>query len=441
MRIIACGDALFSARNLARRLPRSLVETLAGADAVFANAEFCCPARTTSPAPRRFSTAVKPEVLDEFVDLNIRLVSFANNHTGDFGAQGVIDTIEAAEERGILSSGIGRSLDEARAAQFLDLPEGRVSLISAGTTRATEFAASPAGRGVPARPGLNPLRWSRSYVLPDAEFEQLRHIDDLLGTAASRQEVARIELMKHGGPDKFAFGSVFEGALQIERGTTAHVRYQMNETDARAILDNVRDAANRSEHVLLSLHAHEGLNDNWYSPEPAAFIEDFARRAVDAGATAVLGHGPHMLRGIEIYKGRPIFYSLGSLLMEFEGAETRMTPEMYEAFGFTRDSLPSQLHMSRVHDADGNRVGFYADPRFAQSCIAICDFEEGETRIKLVPIDLGLDRPRPSERGLPGLASPEFGREIGEAMSRMSAPYGTRITYDEVDGTLTVAVA
>jgi poly-gamma-glutamate synthesis protein (capsule biosynthesis protein) len=53
----------------------------------------------------------------------------------------------------------------------------------------------------------------------------------------------------------------------------------------------------------MSLHTHEGTDENWYSPRAAPFIEDFARKAIDAGASAVLGHGAHMLRGVEIYKG------------------------------------------------------------------------------------------------------------------------------------------
>ncbi len=45
------------------------------------------------------------------------------------------------------------------------------------------------------------------------------------------------------------------------------------------------------------------------------FLETFSRRCVDAGADAVIGHGPHELRGIEIYHGAPIFYSLGNFLL------------------------------------------------------------------------------------------------------------------------------
>jgi len=440
MRVVACGDALFSSRNLARRMERKLVATLTEADAAFANAEFCCPRPDTPPAPRRFTTAVRPELLDEFVDLNIRLVSFANNHTGDFGPRGVVDTLEAAEARGLLAGGIGRSLYEARAARFLDTPNGRLGFVAAGATRAADFTASAPGAGIAARPGLNPLRFGRAYVLPDAEFKQLQHIDEMLGTAASRREVMAVEVMKDPGPDRFAFGSVFEGSLQIERGDRAHVRYFMNEGDARAILDNIRDAANRSDCVLFSLHTHEGTDDNWYSPRAASFVEDFARRAIDAGAHAVVGHGAHMLRGVEVYNGRPIFYNLNSLLMEFEAGEQRMTPEMYEGFGLTRDALPSQMHMSRVEDASGKKIGFYSHPKFSRGCMAVCDFEGGAVTAKLVPLDLDLNRERPAERGVPKLASPDVGREIARDLTRMSEYYGTTLTYDERDGTIAIAI-
>jgi len=441
MRVVACGDALFSSRNLAKRLERKLVDELQRADAGFANAEFCCPRPDTPPAPRRFTTAVRPDVLDELADLNIRLVSFANNHTGDFGPQGVIDTLEAAETRGLIPGGIGRSLYEARAARFLDTPQGRIGLVAASTTRAADFTASAPGSGIAPRPGLNPLRFGRAYVLPDREFEQLRQIDEVLGTAASRREVAAVEVMKDTGADKFNFGSVFEGSLTIERGDRAHVRYFMNERDCEAILANVRDAANRADCVLVSLHTHEGVNENWYAPRAASFVEDFARTAIDAGGSAVIGHGAHMLRGIEIYKGRPIFYNLGSLLMEFEAGEQRMTPEMYEGFGFGVDALPSQMHMSRVQDASGKRIGFYSDTKFSKGCIALCDFAGDEVDVKLVPLDLDLNRARPAARGLPAIASPALGREIARDMARMSEPYGTRFHYDEADGTIAVSAA
>ena len=439
MRVVACGDALFSSGNLAKRLEPSILATLAAGEATFANAEFICPAPGTPPMPRKYITAVPPRALDELQSLRVNLLSFANNHTADFGPQGVVDTILACEARGLLYSGMGRSLFEARAARFLDTPKGRIAIISAGTTRADTMLASAPGHGLAARPGLNPLRFGRAYVLPDREYAQLQAIDELLGTAAARREVAAVEVAPPMPEGRFAFGSFFEGSLQIERGDKAGVRYFVNEKDAAAILDNIRDAANRADCVLFSLHCHEGTEENWYSPRAAAFIEDFAHRAIEAGAHAFLGHGPHMLRGIAFHRGRPIFYSLGSLLMEFESGEQCMSPEMYEGYGFNQASLPSHLHRSRVADETGRKIGFYADHRFSRSVIATCDVEADGIRVSLLPIDLDLNRDRPHERGVPYPASPAVAREIAAEMQAMSAGYGTRITLDEATGTMTAA--
>lgn len=97
MRFIACGDSLFSSRNLRNRLDPQLVELLLSADGVFTNAEFCTPNPETPPAAGRgYMTSVRPSLLDEFASLNIRMLSFVNNHTGDYGWQGVLDTMKAA---------------------------------------------------------------------------------------------------------------------------------------------------------------------------------------------------------------------------------------------------------------------------------------------------------------------------------------------------------
>lgn len=439
MRIIACGDALFSSRNLLERLDKKIVQELLEADAVFANAEFCCPKDSRPPAAQCwFLTAVGQEILKEFSDLNIKLVSFANNHTGDFGWPGVVDTIEAAKQYGLIPCGVGLSLEEARRARFLDTAQGRVGVVATSATWADKFTASSAGAGIIPRPGLNPLRWKRSYVLPDKEFKELQRIDEVLGTAASMKEVSYVEVVPENDPDKFKFGSFFEGYLQIERGKQAHVRAYMDERDCEEILRSVRDTANRSDYVLLSIHTHEGINENWYDPQPPEFMEEFAHKAIDAGATAVVGHGGHMLRGVEIYKERPIFYNLGSLLMEFEPGEQKMPPEMYENYGLPKNSLPSDLHMARVHDKAGKRIGFYSHPKFSQNCIAICDIEDGQIQFKLLPIDLNLASEKSSERGLPVIPAPEVGEEIARSLEKMSERYGTKMIYDKNSGTITV---
>ena len=134
MRVVLCGDMLFSSRNLAKRLSPEIVKILKEADAVFCNAEFSTPKRGTPPGLCMYLTSVPQEIQDEFVDLNIHLVGFANNHTCDYGWQGCLGTIEAAEARKIQPCGIGRNLEDARRARFLDTVNGRVGVVAADST-------------------------------------------------------------------------------------------------------------------------------------------------------------------------------------------------------------------------------------------------------------------------------------------------------------------
>lgn len=440
MKFVVTGDSLFSSRHLANRLQPELVRHFKEADAVFTNAEFITPKRSSYPAAGRgYITSVDPDTLQEFADLNIRLVNFAHNHTGDFGIQGMLDTLDAAKAHGLTALGLGRTLDEARKARFFDGKDARIGIVAAGSTRSEVFAASNPGNGVEGRPGSSPLRWNRAYVLPEAEFNQLKAIDEKLGTAASYREGARIETFAPMDPDHFKFGSLFEGSLLIEKGEKAHVRTYANPRDQEALLARIRDAAKRSDFVLASLHTHEGVNENWYSDEPPEFIEEYAHKAIEAGADAFVGHGAHFTRGVEIYQGKPIFYNIGSLLMEFEAGESIICPEMYEAYGYGPDAVPSDLHSNRIKDKDGNFIGFGSERKFSLNFLV--DFsiqEKGKFTYEIRPLDLDTRRDNPLKRGIPVVGDSKAAREVLERLETTSKKYGTQFVYDEKKGVIRV---
>ena len=399
MKIVLTGDSLFSSHNLARRMDPKVVEILKSADAVFTNAEFSTPKRNTPPGLCMYLTSVHQDTLNEFLDLNIRLVNFANNHTTDYGWQGALETIEACEERGIVPCGVGRNLLDARNAKFLDTDKGRVSVVGACSTWAERALASMPGAEVTARPGLSPLRWGRTYVLPEAQFEQIRQIDEMLGTAESMREVSRVECWQMPDQDHIKFGSAMEGNLLIERGEKAEVKTYVNE--------------------------------NWYAAVPPTFVEEFARKCIDEGADVFLGHGAHYARGVEIYKGKPIFYNLGSILMEFEAGNSMISPEMYHTYGHPADARPSDLHGGRAKNPDGSWNGFYAERRFSLNYMVV-------VRYDLVPLDLDMNRENPLDRGLPEFASQAAGQEIADFLAKTSEKYGTAFDYDRSSGLIHV---
>lgn len=91
----------------------------------------------------------------------------------------------------------------------------------------------------------------------------------------------------------------------------------------------VRQAATQADLVVVAMHAGaEGADQTHVRPGTEIFLEEnrgdpiaFAHAVVDAGATMVVGHGPHVLRGMEWYKGRLIAYSMGN----FAGYRTLST--------------------------------------------------------------------------------------------------------------------
>jgi poly-gamma-glutamate synthesis protein (capsule biosynthesis protein) len=81
------------------------------------------------------------------------------------------------------------------------------------------------------------------------------------------------------------------------------------EADLAAAVRAVREAGT-ADAVVVSYHG--GAE---YLDEPLARTRAILHAAIDAGATVVLGHHPHVVQGVEWYRGRPILYSLGNLLM------------------------------------------------------------------------------------------------------------------------------
>ncbi len=172
--------------------------------------------------------------------------------------------------------------------------------------------------------------------------------------------------------------------------------------------------------MLATIHSHEP--GNW-GDEPADFLPRIAHDAIDAGADVFIGHGPHRLRGIEIYRGKPIFYSLGNFFYE-DHLQQPLAEDLYEqagaAPGTTTDAELGEKFASTYFPSDV----------FYHSVIAVSEFDAGRlSKITLYPIDLGYSLP-PTERGTPHLAKGAVARAIIERLARLSRPFGTTVLLE-----------
>ena len=89
--------------------------------------------------------------------------------------------------------------------------------------------------------------------------------------------------------------------------------------DPKIVCRDVRKSVKRADVVIVSMH--HGIE---YMPKPTAAQIAFAHAAIDAGATLVIGHHPHVVQPSEVYRGGLIFYSLGNFIFDqYQRVETQ----------------------------------------------------------------------------------------------------------------------
>ena len=148
------------------------------------------------------------------------------------------------------------------------------------------------------------------------------------------------------------------------------------------------------------------------STKPPQFYIDLAHQAIDVGADIFVGHGVQLLRGIEIYQGKPIFYGLGEFFRE------------------ALWTLPEQMGQTDAnqHGARENFArNFGGSTQSLESLVAVSHYRDGElAEVRLYPTELGAEGPD-SRLGIPRLAPPDIAQRILERMQRLSSEFGTTI--------------
>jgi poly-gamma-glutamate capsule biosynthesis protein CapA/YwtB (metallophosphatase superfamily) len=356
-------------------------------------------------------------VLDELIEMGFNLFACANNHSLDFSIEGLLATIEVLDERGVAYAGIGANLAESRMPVYFDTPTGSVAMISCASTFATGQEAGEQRPDFVGRPGLNPLRFDTIYDVSPQHLEAVKAMADELGVEEQRQERIRRGFgFEPEDPEIFPFLD-----LSFRASDQPGVRRTPKSKDMEAIARWVEEASQRADLVIVSLHAHE---QGAGREEPADFIQEFAHRVIDAGADVVAGHGPHLLRGIELYRGKPIFYSLGNFVGQNE-LLYKLPADTYERFRIDPTATPGE--MFRIRSQNDTR-GFPADVRYWQSVMPVCRYDEAFelSEVEIVPITLSLGEAN-HRRGRPKLARGDEASGILERLAALSAPFGTRI--------------
>src|SRR5262245_36608103 len=411
------GDAIITERLSPFKEPEflGLINLIRGADAAFANFEMLLHDYEGYPNALSGGTWMRadPVMAREMAWAGVDIVSRANNHTGDYSPESMRTTSKYLTEAGIVWAGVGENLQQAREAHYLETADGRVALISCASTFTVHSAAGKQRSDVSGRPGLSPLKFATRYIVDQPTIDSMRRILTSLGLPAGQGN----QLTFMG--NRFAVGPAFT------------VEQTPDQQDLSEIVRSIKDARALSDYVVVTIHAHEGGKDR---TEPAPFLPIFAHAAIDAGADMFVGHGPHVLRGIEIYKGKPILYSVGDFIFQNETV-LRLPEDNYEPLGLGPEDRVSDFNAKRY---DNDKTGFPADRLVWESLIAVPSFRSGQLiDLKLHPISLGFGK-LPGRRGRPMLADEQLSKKIIDDMIRLSKPYGTTIEYRNGIGSVRV---
>jgi poly-gamma-glutamate synthesis protein (capsule biosynthesis protein) len=247
-----------------------VIQSLLKGDVVFTNLEAAVFEKgQTVHEGRGFLTP--PEALDALKTFGFSLLSLAGNHAFDLKVVGIQNTIREADLRHIIHAGTGNNAAEAVAPGYLRTPKGTIALIAIASGLISPGASATANR-----PGVNELRIEAG----DTENEATA---DLPGAPANTP----------------------------------------NQEDSQRILQSIRYASQHADVVIVYEHNHvfgnhsfstiftEGMQERL---APNDWLRKWTHAEVDAGADIVVMHGAPLLHGVEIYRGRPIFYDLGNFI-------------------------------------------------------------------------------------------------------------------------------
>ena len=412
--LAAVGDAIITRRiaqfdNPADPRFQDMVKVIRGADAAMVNLEISLLRLSGFKGWPEVENDGNwelgpPEAAYDLQELGFDLYNRANNHATDYGVEGMRSTDALLDELGLVHAGSGLNLGDASRPGYLDTPKGRIAFIGLATTFTPMSRAGEERGPVRGRPGINALRIEDTYEADPRTFEQLR---------------AAAAAFADGPADGAGDDEVQLLTQTVRRGTQTRTITTVNAADEARILREIRNATSMADYVVVTSHSHESM------VVPPAWLSEFIKKCLDAGAATYVIHGPHLLHGIEIYKGKPIFYSLGNFIFQNETIDP-MPADHYEVFDLPETALAADLYDARFSNGT---TGFPSNAEYYESVIAVPTFQGRQLmELKLYPIELGHKAPR-SQRGTPRLADEVTGRKIIERLAKMSMPLGTTIIY------------
>jgi poly-gamma-glutamate synthesis protein (capsule biosynthesis protein) len=258
-------------RHVREQPDDSLLHVLARADFTVGNLEGPLTGAESGPGGEALLRG-GPELMADVVAMGIDAVSLANNHAADPGWESLNEMVQELELAGLVTLGVGVDTADAFQPQLQNVRGVEVALLAASSVgRKAQHAA-------PERPGIAGVRVRTRYE-PDAS------------------------------------------RLEWEPATPPRTITSIEPEDRSRLLRAVNRARELSSFVAVAMH----WGVKW-AEQPAGYQRELGRQLVEAGASVVFGSHSQTLQGVEVHRGAPIFYGLGSFVFNHPGQGHRRLP-------------------------------------------------------------------------------------------------------------------
>ena len=254
----------------------AVAQLLQSADIAFGNLEAPVSDRGTA-VEKWINMRMPPELLSEVQDIGFTMLTIANNHMMDYGELAFIDTLNHLDDHQMAYVGAGLNLQQAWQAKILPVDGVQIAFVGAAST------LGPGSAAAENRPGVAPIHVAESY-----------HVD----AAAS---------MEQPGSAPYVFTRAWPEDLD------------------RAV-QVIEQAAQAADFVVAALHW--GVPPAWrsrFQDSLADYQVEVGHALIEAGADVIIGHHPHSVQAVEVYRGKPIFYSLGNFLFHHSQQSAQRT--------------------------------------------------------------------------------------------------------------------
>jgi poly-gamma-glutamate synthesis protein (capsule biosynthesis protein) len=280
------------------------------------------------------------------------VVSMASNHAMDWGTDALLDCIGRLRRDGMVSVGAGADISEAREPAVVERDGTRIAFLSYCSVAPKGYYASKG------KPGVAPMRAITHY----------------------------------------------EPLEEDQPGTPCEIFTFAVAEDLDGLLGDIRSARQRADVVIVSMH----WGIHYFRAAIADYQRIVAHAAIDAGADLIIGHHPHILKGVEVYNGKVILYSLGNFAFD-------SNPKAVDEVWYARRRRVYQGLLKVPEKDQSSAYRFQPDSRYSVIMKAAID-EKQIRAVSVIPVIINQQaQPEPFSASDPKSAAViQYLREITE---------------------------